>query len=95
VYAVLDEAEQLLAETMASYWTNFARSSDPNGNGGVGASRTPLTIHWPVYTADGEVSITLDVGVLSVEGNRNGAQCDFIDSIGVPNANHSVASREV
>ena len=85
VYVVLDAAEQLLAETMAGYWTNFARTSDPNGptHGGGATAHTPLTINWPPYTAAAEESITLDVGMLAVEGQRNDAQCDFIDTIKV------------
>lgn len=40
-----------LANTMLRYWTNFARSGDPNGQG---------LPRWPVYTLDGDRHIILD-----------------------------------
>lgn len=39
------DADRALADVMATYWTNFAKSGDPNGAG------VPV---WPNYTNDSE-----------------------------------------
>lgn len=79
--------ERLLARTMAMYWTNFARSGDPN----VG-SRTPLTVQWPRAQArkvehaheKGAIleALQLDLPSLSTVTGRASHQCEFIDALG-------------
>lgn len=44
------DGDRKLADTMASYWVNFARSGDPNG---------PGLLHWPTY---GEAEQVLVLG---------------------------------
>ena len=50
-----DEADRRLSDLMMSYWSNFARSADPNG---------PGLPKWPGYDkANGDPVMHLDVGV--------------------------------
>ena len=79
MYLVSDE-ERALAKTMATYWTNFARSSDPN----VGP-KSDLAIPWLPYSEDkGEHSLKFDLPTLTdLRGNQFESQCDFVNQLGV------------
>lgn len=46
------EEDYALSETMLSYWTNFAKTGDPNGDG---------LPQWRPYTADRKVRMRLDI----------------------------------
>ncbi|MDX6274599.1 MAG: para-nitrobenzyl esterase, partial [Frankiales bacterium] len=63
--------EDLLAGRMATYWTDFAKTGDPNGPG------VPT---WPAYTAETERSTVLDVASGEVSGYHV-AGCGFLDSL--------------
>ena len=64
-------AEEQLSETMSSYWTNFAKSGDPNGPG--------LAL-WPQYQPTEERYLNLDNQV-RVDASFHIAECDFMDSL--------------
>jgi para-nitrobenzyl esterase len=63
------QAEQArpLVDAMMGYWTNFARTGDPNGSG--------LTV-WPKYETTSRQRIYLDLPV-SVRGTDNVDKCAF------------------
>mmetsp|Transcript_43852 Transcript_43852/g.136523 ORF Transcript_43852/g.136523 Transcript_43852/m.136523 type:complete len:602 (+) Transcript_43852:87-1892(+) len=81
---LIGEDEKLLARTMAAYWINFARTSDPNTAGEKRpAQRTSLTIPWEPFTPERQVSVRLDLPHLSDAVGRNDPQCDLMDRLGV------------
>jgi para-nitrobenzyl esterase len=66
-------AEQALSRRMIDYWTNFAKTGNPNGPG------LPA---WPQYNSVTEPTLTLDdqVGVIN---NYHEQQCALLDTINV------------
>jgi para-nitrobenzyl esterase len=59
--------DRRLSEQMVSYWTNFARTGDPNGQG---------LPHWPRYDKQAQL-IHLDSTVTSGPDNKR-AQFEFL-----------------
>lgn len=70
---ILFPAEKRLADRMTAYWTNFARSGNPNGpeRGSAGV--------WPQYPAANQ-TLALDLDDYPVSALR-AARCDEIDKI--------------
>ena len=65
---VFGDADHKLAEIIEEYWTNFARTGDPNGKG---------LPHWPEFDGNGAfIRFTQDVQVVAGEGLRK-QQCDL------------------
>jgi para-nitrobenzyl esterase len=60
-----------LSEEMMGYWTRFARSGEPNGDGAVG---------WPAYNLSQEKHLILNNPV-SVGHHLNKQACDRIDRL--------------
>ena len=67
----LTQAEEILSRRMTDYWSNFAKSGNPNG---IGLST------WPSYNAANEPTVTLDDESQVVDAYHR-QQCGFMDSI--------------
>ena len=69
-----EEADRRLSDAIQTYWTNFAKTGDPNG---------PGVLAWPRF--DGSARQYLEftaTGGLAVSQNPRGAFCDlFIESV--------------
>lgn len=63
--------EEVLSSRMSGYWTNFAKTGDPNG---------PGLPPWPQYTEPAEITVILDEPAGEVSGYQV-AQCDFLDPL--------------
>lgn len=66
--------EKGLADTISSYWLNFASTGDPNG------AALP---QWPKVAAAGDMLLRFDVapaGIVTQSGLRKDA-CDFLDTL--------------
>ncbi|PKP80131.1 MAG: hypothetical protein CVT79_16270 [Alphaproteobacteria bacterium HGW-Alphaproteobacteria-18] len=55
------DADLVLTEAMMTYWTNFARTGDPNGTG---------VPEWPAYSLDRDVWLDLNHSIRVIEGLR-------------------------
>ena len=54
-------ADEVLTSAMLSYWTNFARTGDPNGTG---------VPHWPAYEPERDLWLDLNHSIRVIEGLR-------------------------
>ncbi len=57
----ITDEDRAMAKTMADYWTNFAKTGDPNGAG------LPT---WPTYTQDNDTWLDLGTQIEPLPGYR-------------------------
>lgn len=67
--APIDPMDQEVAKMMNAYWTNFAKTGDPNGNG---------LPKWPVYKTDQLIEFKAD-GTAVGEANPKKARLDLVE----------------
>jgi para-nitrobenzyl esterase len=71
---LLSPAEQILSQQLIGYWTNFAKTGNPNGSG---------LPSWPKYDSTNEPTMTLDDTIGSTT-NYHDQQCALLDTIPEP-----------
>lgn len=64
-------ADQATADLMGAYWTHFARSGDPNGDG---------LPHWPAWDRDGVRQVMRLNAAAAAEPEAHRARYEFIDA---------------
>ena len=84
--------EDVLSEQIMDFWTNFAKTGNPNDPGrdqrharrGSGTSRSSgPKLAWPAYGEEGDWPLLrFKTPTSSVEANYHGPYCDFWDSVG-------------
>ena len=66
--------EVALSNRMMGYWTRFAATGDPNGDGDR---------PWPPYDAENDNIFQLDTTKRTINGYHND-RCDYLDSLPLP-----------
>jgi para-nitrobenzyl esterase len=66
-----DETDKALSEKMIAYWTRFAKTGDPNGQG---------LPRWPVYTPATDEYLELGA-TIEAKRNLHKEDCDLLDEI--------------
>jgi carboxylesterase type B len=64
-----EDADRKLGDAISSYWVNFAKTGDPNGNG---------LAKWPAYNSATDQSLEFG-DTISVRAQVNKAGLDFFD----------------
>nr|KAG5690610.1 hypothetical protein BaRGS_022614 [Batillaria attramentaria] len=79
--------EKVLSEEIMDFWTNFAKTGDPNNPGrnstGNKSGRSATALQWPVYAQDGDwPAFRFKTPASIIDTNYHGPYCDFWDTIG-------------
>lgn len=69
-----DAAEPALTNAMLGYWSNFARTGDPNGAG---------LVHWPAYRGEEPKVLELGASIAAIE-SPDGALCARLNTVLYP-----------
>jgi para-nitrobenzyl esterase len=64
--------DEKLSDLMSSYWTNFARTGDPNG---------PGLPHWPAYTSESQYEVMHLSNSPSAAPDEHRARYEFLDAL--------------
>lgn len=72
--------EQTLSLQTITYWTNFAKTGDPNKG-----SELPQNVTWPVYSTATDPHMSFQTPQVKVETGLRNKYCDFWDTIGYQN----------
>ncbi|XP_076648871.1 acetylcholinesterase [Halictus rubicundus] len=67
--------EVALSKKMMKYWSNFAKTGDPNV--GEDSSSSTWDVHWPVHTAASKEYLTLDTESTTIGNGLRVKQCTF------------------
>jgi len=76
-----------MSDSFGTYWTNFAKHLNPNGNG-----TDPTQPNWPTYDADSQRHMTLDVPPVE-STNLYNKQCELWDQIAQWTKGQKIASK--
>lgn len=75
---IFSEKDQQMADSFGTFWTNFAKFHDPNGDSTL--PRAAGDVFWPKYNSTVELNAVMDVPV-SVEEAFEDEQCEFWDMV--------------
>ncbi|KAI8058315.1 Carboxylesterase [Syncephalis plumigaleata] len=77
----LDESRQRIATHIQDYWTNFAKTGDPN-NSGASAKKQDKLPRWPEFNGKDRLHLSIDDEV-TVTTNQRENYCQFWDKAGI------------
>ncbi|RKP24034.1 Alpha/Beta hydrolase protein [Syncephalis pseudoplumigaleata] len=78
----LDAPQQRVATLIQRFWTNFAKTGDPNLNAGTNATTEAALIKWPKFDAKNRLHLSIDDEVV-VTTNQREKYCQFWDKAGI------------
>lgn len=65
-------AEKALSQKMIGYWTNFAKTGNPNGN-----ENAETSVKWPTYQTEDRSYLLFESGQIRAEQGLRERQCQF------------------
>lgn len=74
-YVNFTAAEVVLSDQMIKYWTNFAKTGNPNQG-------IPLPVNWPAWNPQTLANLDLQTPRITVNSKLMAPQCDWWDTLG-------------